>query len=140
MCRQCRSGSNECTSSRREPRLARVQPNLEEPAQFLTRDPGEGQWASRLDLDEPHHPLAGAVATEVALLLAQRSQASHARSLCGPSDGTPTHALLVLQRSEHVQPSGPASGNHRGEDAHEDRCHDEVHELEPRHREDDALP
>ncbi len=85
-CRECRSGSNGCTSSRGEPRLARVQPNLEEPAQFLTRDPGEGQRASRLDLDEPHRPLAGAVATEVALLLAQRSQASHARSLCTAPD------------------------------------------------------
>src|SRR5205807_644875 len=62
------------------------------PAPLLTadRDPGT-QTVPRIQLHDPDHGVARAVAAEVALLLAQRPQPSHDRSLRSPPDRT-SHA------------------------------------------------
>src|SRR5207247_920881 len=68
--------------------LARVEPELEEAAELFTRDPEPRARAGALglELDEPHHLVVIPVAAEVALLLAQRPQPSHDRSLRPPPD------------------------------------------------------
>src|SRR5436190_21907 len=119
---------------RSELRLALVQQSLEELTELLSGDPALGAWLPGLDPDQAYARVPRAVAAEIALRLAQRSQPTHRSKLRAAPDGS-----LVLQGLQDVQARRPLRRQDCRHDPDEDRHDDEEPDRAPRHSEDEPL-